>query len=233
MTVTVDTANAAYVTSGAGGLTSASVNVTVGAADTLLVVKMLMEHVTAPVDPSSITYNGSSLTKLGSASAIDAIDSTVMVYGAYYYMVNPPVGTFSLALTFASAWKYTVLAEPMTGVNTSSPFGALVWNTNNAGSNVNTISVTATGAGINDIYSGFGFLEWNNTAGTNGNMVNVVVQPTGGYSASGDYIPGTFAGLMSYAGGTVGLARIALAGAVPILAPFVTPYYSLESVDYF
>jgi len=207
MTATVDSGNVVVQTV-ASTATTFSFSVTVGSGDNFL---LLIGDIWG-ANISGATFNSVALTKKSDsgATAPDMVSSV-------WSLANPPVGTFTLAGTLASAATggSMVFAVPMSGVNTTSPLGTASY-TDNTSSPVTTVATTATGAGSNDIYVGSGFMTCATIANVNGNMTNLAKSAQfQGQIASVDSIAGTNTGLMSYSG-TGGGQVEALATAIAV-----------------
>jgi hypothetical protein len=110
----VDTVTTATSTSG-----SMTIQHTVGGTDRLLVVGVSQGNVSAPV--ASLTYGGQALTLRGTESAAPPRIEL-------WYLVNPPVGTANVELTFSGSPSDGSIVGVMslTNVHQTSPFGAFV-----------------------------------------------------------------------------------------------------------
>lgn len=194
MAVTIDTGNVTSLQTTAG-VSTYSFNVTIASGDNCLV--LLEGNASGPggTTVSSATYGGVSLTQVPSSSAIqDEFETSI------WYLLNPAVGTASLAVTLNAAQGFIAAgAIPLIGVNTSVPLGTCTTNQSNTTTNP---LVTATGAGANDLYLGVthNFNPFMSTAGAN--QTNQWSQQNIGNttSAMADSIPGSFSGAFSWTG---------------------------------
>lgn len=72
------------------------------------------------VSTSSVTYNGTALTRLDFQA-----DGGTTIKSEMWYLVNPPTGINNVVITFSSFTDTVVRAVNVTGVNQTTPFGVL------------------------------------------------------------------------------------------------------------
>jgi hypothetical protein len=112
-------------------------------------------------DVSAMTYNGASMTQLGTAQYF----STYARYHSTWYLVNPSVGTYNIVTTGGANWQFDIFSAynvdqttPITGATTTNTSGANAY-----------IDVTTT---VNNAYAiGVGQIAAVSTAGTDTTML--------------------------------------------------------------
>jgi hypothetical protein len=119
---------------GTANATSASFSMQCKGTDRVLLVGISLR---SNVGVTAVTYNGVAMTLGGSGTG--SFQSTYV-----YYMVAPPVGTFTVAITLGGASNGAFGAVCLNGVHQTTPFGT--WATNNGNSTSPSVAV-ATVAG--------------------------------------------------------------------------------------
>jgi hypothetical protein len=102
-------------------------------------------------DPTSVTYNGSALTKYTSAS-----NGTTRA--SIWYLLNPPAGTaYDVIVTGASGFRPIVGATSYINANQTTPFGTAVSSAFSSSSPSVTVSSVTGGEVIDVIHSQFNY----------------------------------------------------------------------------
>lgn len=96
---------------GQAGATSKTWAHTCSGSDRILIVFVTLSPGAGALDPTSITYNGVALSKLGS---VDGSSSRI----GLWYLIGPATGTNNIVVTFASATAWYSWAGSFTGVQT-------------------------------------------------------------------------------------------------------------------
>ena len=227
MTATIDSANVVTATPSGTG-TAISQAVTIGASDNfLLVMASAWSTLALGIFSGTPQFNGVNLTKYYNQ---DGVGFSTDQCGEIWYLTNPSVGTFNFTATCAltnlnNENPFAITLIPMSSVNTASPLGTVA---HMASSSLATSSVTATGAGSNDIYVGQGFPFFTSVTTGGSPMVNLFTgNNVNGHngSISTDSVPGTSAGTFSYtgSGGTNNgliIMAVAVFGSIAPSAPF-------------
>lgn len=127
---------------------------------------------------TSLTYNGVALTRLGFLDGGTGSNDRRM---EMWRMINPPVGTANVSVTFSTSAKTVIGVASFFGVNTTTPNGAFV--SNEANTNLATLNVpSATGELVIDCMAVQGnaatatvgagqFQLWNDYSRNNGGAV--------------------------------------------------------------
>lgn len=97
----------------------------------------------------SVTFNGVALNPIPSNSAV-AINGGGNLYT--YYMLNPPAGTFTLAVP-GSGCSWNIAATLYSNIDTASPFGAISMNSNNSTTVTENITTTTGYSIIHDFFA--------------------------------------------------------------------------------
>ncbi len=116
-TVAVD-AVSTYSTTGTTKVSPATVSHTVSGSNRLLLVGVTLWPSTMGDTVTSVTWNGTSLTKITHAQAGSAIRTEL------WKLLAPATGTYNIVVTFSRALNCTVGAISFTGVNQSDPYRA-------------------------------------------------------------------------------------------------------------
>lgn len=135
-----DTLNSPVFDATSSGVATSTTSVTLShtvlanSTQRLLLVGISVED-TATADPSSVTYNSISMTKLSSSTNGNT-------YSAIYYLVAPATGANDVVVTFSSTMDSVIVgAASWSNVDQTTPLGTVATNT---GSGANpSISVTA------------------------------------------------------------------------------------------
>jgi hypothetical protein len=93
-----------------------------------------------------VNWSGTALTQLAGSPV--AITGGGEIYT--FYLVNPAVGTNTLAFNVNAGCSWNVVASVYDGVNTTTPFGAVTSNGGNAATFVDNITTTGTNSIIHD-----------------------------------------------------------------------------------
>jgi hypothetical protein len=150
--------------------------------------------------PTSMTYNSVGMT-LQSSYAYAGGSFPIVV--SVWYLATPPTGAaHQVAFSYLTSPAFAgLVAIPMSGVNTSAPFGTAA---NNASTSSSNASVTATGAGANDLYLACAVNGTQTMMATGANQTNLAaINGLGGSpnsSISADTVPGVDAGVFSWTG---------------------------------
>jgi len=112
-------------------------------------------------DVSAMTYNGASMTQLGTAQYF----STYARYHSTWYLVNPSVGTYNIVTTGGANWQFDIFSAY--NVDQTTPISGAT-TTNTSGANA-YVDVTTT---VNNAYAiGVGQIAATSTAGTDTTML--------------------------------------------------------------
>jgi hypothetical protein len=210
MSAAVDVANIASANNNAN---SPAGNVTLGASDNFLALLVGSDNSTAAAAPTTLTVNG--VSALSNLIVSNTFTSNGRFTLGAYYLTGLPTGS-ALAVVCTTPNSNTAIgwvAVPMSGVNTASPIG----NTNSATGSTGTPSVTATGAGANDIYLGSLITRASSITPPGGNQTNLknigpLNSPTNTLDAlSVDSILGINSGAFSWTNTATDTVRLAFA----------------------
>ncbi|MGQ0829214.1 MAG: hypothetical protein ACT4ON_12570 [Bacteroidota bacterium] len=104
-------------TSGSTGISATSLTIshTVSGSNTILIVRASTRN----GDPTSITYNSVSLTKL-------ATKNNSSQYASIWYLINPSAGTNNVVINGSSGFAPIIGITSFTGVHQTAPFGTVV-----------------------------------------------------------------------------------------------------------
>ena len=116
-TVAVD-AVSTYSTTGTNKVNPATVSHTVSGSNRLLLVGVTLWPSTMGDTVTSVTWNGTSLTKITHAQAGSSIRTEL------WKLLAPATGTYNIVVTYTRALNCTVGAISFTGVNQSDPYRA-------------------------------------------------------------------------------------------------------------
>lgn len=130
-------------TSGSAGISATSLTIshTVSGSNTILIVRAS----TKDSDPTSVTYNSTSLTKL-------ATQHNSAQYVSIWYLINPASGTHNVVVNGTAGFTPIIGVTSFTGVHQSSPFGTVV-SGNFSGSAPSLTVSSATGEMVMDVLS--------------------------------------------------------------------------------
>lgn len=184
-------------------------------------------------NPTGVTYNSVAMTAGPAFSYVNAYDWNLSLW----YLASPPTGTsYSLSASFdVTPTAAAIGFVPMTGVNTTSPFGTAVTN-GSYDVNANPSVSSVTGAGANDLYVG---LMMNRDTTTSDGQTNIFYDSNinSVYSAMGSTLAGGSTQSFAWTGtgtvtGNVGWAAlgVAILGATTPSLP--GPFYYRRNVLY-
>lgn len=195
-----------FVTSASGSVTVAS-----GLTNSCLAVA-----VAGGATPTSVTYNGTALTKTAEFGKT-----------SIWYLVNPPAGTFTLTI---SGSQTSYLGQPyvLTGVDQTTPVSATNGHSGSFGTNVSdSITLGTGGLGIDMLY-----LDSGQSTTANGSQTSVIsnVTPGGGLNLSSSYMTSGTAMGWTHAQANA-FAHSVAAFAAAATSPVLTGSITLDQVD--
>lgn len=209
-----------------GGSYSVTMTVTCATSDDLLVVEIGAQGGTTGYPTfTSVQYNGVAMTFLSGSSSQLLNANYFSTYT--YYMVNPPTGSaYALNIIF-SLGQGGAVAIPISGVNTSTPFGTPVLASSSAN---NSAAITATGAGTNDLYIATAFNGIATMVHSGANQTNIAALNafSSNSSITADSVPGVDPGVFSWTGSGTQWQNGWVASGVNVVAgSAATPYSSM------
>ena len=132
-----DTSSASTASGGASSLTfSQTVN---SGSDSILIVEVAVKGGSATDPVTSVTYDGQSLTLLGSANTANSMSADI------WYLLNPTVGTANVNVTLNGSNHFVASATDYFGVNQTTPFGTLETATGTSSSSPSVTLASAAG----------------------------------------------------------------------------------------
>lgn len=200
MTVAIDTGNVQSSDANAflGGAYSVSMNVTCGASDNCLAVLIgASGGATSYPTYTSLQYNGVALSFLSGSSSQLLNANYFSTY--IYYLMAPPTGASYALNVIWTVGQGGAIAVPMSGVNSTTPFGTPILASSSAN---NSAAVTATGASASGLYLGVAFNAIATMVASGANQTNLAALNAfnTNTSVTGDYVPGVDAGAFSWTG---------------------------------
>lgn len=197
MSVTIDTANFYNTSSNSVTTSFTTGNATVGAGDNLLVV-FLEAYIAGSNNPfTSLTWGGTSLTRLGYVEN-NLVNGVLEIW----YLANPTAGTNTFTATYPSALQgFSALSSvPLSGANVTSlptsAFGTIA--SAFSGSVGSPLNVTASGGNATGIYLGCG--QMNRTSISSTGTGQTSLGTVSGIIMSTDWIAGTGSGAFTWTG---------------------------------
>lgn len=124
------TTNAGNFTSGGGGTSAFSHN---NDGDYLL-VGVMQGFADDALNPTAVTYGGTSMTKIGEVAHGSGHGITV------WELINPPAGAANVVLTFTNQIVMVIVARSFSGVHQTTPKGTVVTNSGSSTTPSTTVS---------------------------------------------------------------------------------------------
>lgn len=173
---------------GGSGVTGSSFSYTTPSGNNrLLVVGVPRSNMTGNV--TSVTYNSQSLTKLAeSMGSFTGVD--------FWYLLNPPTGAHTIAITSGSTELQAYLAQSYNNVNQSTPVGTAVTGSKTDNPALDLVVTSATNELVNTIVSGgaatYTTSQYLTASKTNSSLLGQATALPGAASVTSSWLPNSF-----------------------------------------